>query len=390
VGNKHPKEILFLDGLRGLAALYVLIHHARWLLWEGYEEGFLIYKETYTFFEKMNVYLFSAFKFGHEAVLIFFVLSGFVIHLRYSKLIVEKGSLAAFDYFPYLKRRAVRILPPFLLALILTYLLDTTGAYFHLPIYFQQTSSATINENVLCDHSFLTLLGNLIFTMKIYVPVWGTDGPLWSLAYEWWFYMIYPLFFLLHKKNWLLSSAFILILFLGSVYIAEWPSLLLKKIFFYMIVWWLGVLLADIYSGKIQFDFKWISPLALLLIPLPLSIIPLSFSSYVPLLWGLGFCGLFSILFKLKETNFMIRTLNKLKPLGDISYSLYVVHFPLLVLLSGFIMKREGNLPPHFWYVYIGIVLGVGMGYLSYLTVEKRFLKPRLSLSSSASNPKTI
>src|SRR5665213_1414486 len=36
----HEKYLQFLDGLRGLAALYVMVGHARWLLWEGYREGF--------------------------------------------------------------------------------------------------------------------------------------------------------------------------------------------------------------------------------------------------------------------------------------------------------------------------------------------------------------
>ena len=29
------EQLVFLDGLRGLAAFYVLVGHARWLLWEG-------------------------------------------------------------------------------------------------------------------------------------------------------------------------------------------------------------------------------------------------------------------------------------------------------------------------------------------------------------------
>src|SRR5665647_3307561 len=39
VNNKPSKangSLLFLDGLRGLAAFYVMVGHARWLLWEGY------------------------------------------------------------------------------------------------------------------------------------------------------------------------------------------------------------------------------------------------------------------------------------------------------------------------------------------------------------------
>ena len=39
--NVSDRNLVFLDGLRGLAALYVMVGHARWVLREGYSEGFL-------------------------------------------------------------------------------------------------------------------------------------------------------------------------------------------------------------------------------------------------------------------------------------------------------------------------------------------------------------
>ena len=88
---------MFLDGFRGLAAFYVMVGHARWLLWEGYSQGFQKHPESYTAINKALMYFFSLFKYGHEAVLFFFVLSGFVIHLRYAKRIAEQGASAKFD-----------------------------------------------------------------------------------------------------------------------------------------------------------------------------------------------------------------------------------------------------------------------------------------------------
>ena len=90
--NREEKKAstLFLHGIRGLAALYVVVGHARWLLWEGYSGGYIKHPEKYTFFEKIQVYFFTSFKFGHEVVLLFFVLSGFVIHLSSNKFFDEK------------------------------------------------------------------------------------------------------------------------------------------------------------------------------------------------------------------------------------------------------------------------------------------------------------
>src|SRR4029077_1171968 len=78
-------RLAFLDGLRGLAAFYVMVGHARMLLWEGYSEGFLKHPSNYSIGAKAVVYFFSFFRYGYQVVLLFFVLSGFVIHLRYAK-----------------------------------------------------------------------------------------------------------------------------------------------------------------------------------------------------------------------------------------------------------------------------------------------------------------
>ena len=55
------------------------------------------------------MYCFSLFRYGHEAVLFFFVLSGFVIHLRYARRMAEQGVrfIELIDrHVPYLARKA--------------------------------------------------------------------------------------------------------------------------------------------------------------------------------------------------------------------------------------------------------------------------------------------
>src|SRR5919205_40528 len=123
-GKRHAGSLLFLDGLRGLAALYVVAGHARWLLWEGYSEGFLAHPGQYTGLGKLLVYASALLRYGHEAVLFFFVLSGFVIHLRYSRQLRAGNGESRFDWRSYVWRRAKRLYPPLLFALILTAVFD--------------------------------------------------------------------------------------------------------------------------------------------------------------------------------------------------------------------------------------------------------------------------
>lgn len=373
--SKLREQLRFLDGLRGLAALYVLIHHARWLLWEGYNVGYLAHPESYGTLQKLAMYALSAFKFGHEAVLLFFVLSGFVIHLRYAIAIDNEGGEALFGFFGFLKRRIRRIYPPLLLALVVTVGLDQFGMQWFSGLYEGSTLYPSLNNNIPPEYSWLHLGGNLLFLMDIYTPVWGTNGPLWSLAYEWWFYMAYPLFFYVSRKN--VWWPFFLLILLAVVAV-QFPEVmggvvLLKKIFSLMIIWWLGAFLADVYVGRVKLSFGILSPFVIVLLLMPFEVIKAG--PYDQHLWGLGFFGLFALLFYLQSKRIELTWLHRLKLLGDFSYSLYVLHMPLMVLGSAWLIQRNGQLPAHFGYVTAGIVAGLALGYLGYLIAERPVLK---------------
>lgn len=375
--NKHQNNILFLDGIRGLAAFYVMVGHARWLLWEGFSEGYIKHPELYNTFEKAMVYFLSLFRYGHEAVLLFFVLSGFVIHLRYSKQIKESGNNITFDYLPYLKRRIKRIYPPLLSALLITYILDQIGIRTEFPIYNGHTIYHSINENIGSNHSIGTLFGNLGFLMRFHTPVFGSNGPLWSLAYEWWFYIFYPLILSISKRNLIRGIITVSLLYAITTTIG-FHIVLLDKVLTLLPTWWIGTLLADIYTGRISIKFKYLTPLSIFLFLLPFDIFHLPIAGAMEFMWTLGFAGLFSICFFLQEKGYKT-ILEYLKPLGDISYSLYVIHMPIVVFMSGWILQTSGNqlLPQSFKYVLLGIIVSILAAIFSYFLVEKPFIKKR-------------
>ncbi len=359
-------NLKILDALRGLAAIYVVIHHCRWLLWEGYEMGYTQHPDSYSLFNKGLMYFFSAFKFGNEAVLFFFVLSGFVIHYSVSKRVDKEGK---FDAKDYLYRRVKRIYPPLLIAIAVTFALDRWGMHLQLPVYFSQTPYPSINDNIHPDLSLTTLLGNLFFVQKVYTPVWGTDGALWSLMYEWWFYILYmPLLLLFRKNKYLVTAAVVLIWWLNLRFGAGMP-LLLHKVLSLFIIWFTGMLLADILLYK-TFSYK-------------------AAGVYLLLIVAGAFAGNFAIIGKeilltvaiavflyLVLTTNWFNLLKKFEKTGPFSYTMYALHMPVVCLISGYVMKANGGrLPAHFGYTCVGIIICIIISWLLHFVGEKPFTK---------------
>lgn len=79
-------DLRSLDVLRGMLAVYVVAGHARWLLWEGHSEWI---KYSHSWWENVLAYASVSLRFGHEAVLIFFLFSGIFIHLRMANNIIK-------------------------------------------------------------------------------------------------------------------------------------------------------------------------------------------------------------------------------------------------------------------------------------------------------------
>lgn len=370
--KQTSQNLQFLDGLRGLAAFYVMVGHARWLLWEGYSEGFQKHPADYSAMNKALMYFFSLFKYGHEAVLFFFVLSGFVIHLRYARRMAEQGMAAKFDWGAFVWRRARRLYPPLLAAIGLALVLDSIGVANGFAIYSQNTPYPVINASVVSHLGVTTLLGNLAFLMNTYVPVFGCNGPLWSLKFEWWFYMIYPLFWLLSRRSIALATVLMAVLFAASFFPSGWPVRLLQDVFSMMLAWWFGALLADIFAGRLKWRWQWVAFATGLA-----GLLALRFAGPLhDLGMGLIFSTMLAGGFLLQKRNIRLLWLEKLKPLGDMSYTLYVTHFPILVLASGWLMSRspKGLLPQHFGWVFCGVFATLLIAFGLHFIVERPFL----------------
>lgn len=124
----------------------------------------------------------------HQAVMVFFVLSGYFVGGALARE-VKSGSV---DARRYAIKRTARLWVVLIPALLLTLLWDSLGTTVAGPSgysgAFGEILASGPREPV--DLSLATFFGNTFFLQDIAVPVFGSNGPLWSLAYEGWYYLL--------------------------------------------------------------------------------------------------------------------------------------------------------------------------------------------------------
>ncbi|MFM7310322.1 MAG: acyltransferase family protein, partial [Flavobacteriales bacterium] len=150
------------------------------------------------FFESRNPLLDA---FGNYVVVLFFVMSGFVICYRMHSL----QGLADQGWSVYIMQRIHRIYPALLGALTLTWLLDYfSKTAIHWPYSnLAYVRSYVVNAFQLEEFPLLDYLEKHFGLAALQTPVFGSNLPLWTLAPEWWLYVSAGLIFLAypHHKN---------------------------------------------------------------------------------------------------------------------------------------------------------------------------------------------
>lgn len=355
----------------------MLAGHARMVLWEGYQ-GYQSHPERYGLVDKLLVYAFAPLKWGHAAVLLFFVLSGFLIHLGYA-IKLKHNPLAELKLGQYFVKRIRRIYPPFLLALIVTFALDAIGKSLYFSVYRDGTPYELINIAGRGVYDLKTMLGNLFFLFEEHVPIFGVNKPTWSLKFEWWFYCIYPMFLFMARRSILYATGLLFALFVMSFFPNLWVEPLLKDVFSAMVCWWVGVLLAEVYSKRLKLSYPVFSGICLAGMSVLFFVKTSNYADdnfFKDFQIAFAFGALISGLLWLQDRGISLRLLERLKPIGDFSYTLYITHFPILMFASGFLLSRNGNvLPSHSWFIFAGIIVCMTLAYGLHFIVEVPFLR---------------
>lgn len=130
--------------------------------------------------------------FAHSAVMVFFVLSGYLVGGE----VLRGLQGGTFDWYHYAVRRAARIYAGYLAALLVGGSLDWIGLHGlqAVQLYDRHGDFYTVITYPIAERLNLpTLAANLAFCQTILAPTFGSNGALWSLANEVWYYAIFPL-----------------------------------------------------------------------------------------------------------------------------------------------------------------------------------------------------
>lgn len=191
----------FLHCLRWISALLVAIGHSQ-LIGGGGDAVFQ--------------YLASH---AHAAVMVFFVLSGYVITAT-----VDERMASGYGLQQYLVDRISRIYSVLLPAIILTLCLDLLGAHFF-PARYSDPQLLPPQA-----HGIVNFLANALCLQELWDHrvQFGSNSALWSVGYEFFYYMIFGLF-VWRPRNWRL--------FVAAGFVLVGPRVVL-----YGLIWMLGAL----------------------------------------------------------------------------------------------------------------------------------------------------
>ncbi len=357
----------YLDFFRGIAAILVLLGHARAFIFIPYGN----YNDTGLLIR----FFYFVTGFGHQSVVVFFVLSGFLITFSTFR---DKS-------IPYLRFMALRLARLWIVlvpALCLTFLFDSAGRMHDINDFYSGALNDKYAFNVSNEFSYFSFLSNLFYLQGLASDVFGTNSPLWSLSYEFWYYFLFPFicyFFISLKGGYYKKSAsfFLLIMFFVVVlYIFN------QKMIYMYFIWLLGSLVCYIYSYKKLIYNRLISyPIIILLFFLIVTgYSRLSHASELVIDY------VFSISFSLLLLCAIGRNINNKhlswfsKRSSQISYALYLTHFPLLSLLSTFLLQNQrfDFCTEGVFYYILFVSLSFIVAFLFYFMFESHYIKIKI------------
>ncbi|EIF31241.1 putative acyltransferase [Burkholderia sp. Ch1-1] len=358
-----------IDAMRGFAALLVAYFHCRQVEWVGMQAFHQSMGHAFSL-NAIAAYLTFPIAWGSAGVPIFFVISGYCIH-RGGALRLAGNPAYRLDMGNFWVRRFARIYPVLLAALVLTFALD----WFSLQL-------PPVNHKIR-EIGLQAFLVNLFSLQGVAGKTFGSNGALWTLSLEVQFYAIYPLLFALRRRIGMTSVlAIVAVINVVSAYVLERHDI--QFFTSYWLSWTLGAWIADARARSApQARLPvWLYALAAAFVALGCA--AFHFGQYGAFqLWAIGFAF---YLYKALERGSAERSpgfgMRLLSRLGDFSFSLYLIHLPIFVLLSSLLFRS--SLQMSIWPSFGYMLVAVPAAYVFYRLVELPAMKWSASFKPKA------
>ncbi len=339
--------------LRGAAALQVAAAHLRAEFFPGLRglEDPALWYQALAFFTG----------FAHQAVVVFFLISGWLVG---GSFLNKRG-----------QRGAIRLYAIDRITRLWTVLIPTFALILAFGIVTGTLDARSVDLTPANDHSALAFAGNLVGLQTILVPNFGANFPLWSLANETWYYVMFPL---------------LVVSFVGRRRVAAAAALILLTVLlpFEMVLYFSIWLLGAAFS-RVRFVCGNLVRMALLAVLAVLSVYfrltgsngDLVVASYFQdLLLSVVFLVFLSstIAKPVADHRWLAPLRRCASTLSNFSFTLYVVHVPVLGMLSwiGLHLFGRSELRPDrladlgIYLAMLGVVTVFAYGF--YLLFEAR------------------
>lgn len=364
-------NIKYLHAIRGFAAFMVVLAHAKWPFWVGGSQ-FLRNRSfgDLSLWDKLGVVQALASSNASSMVIVFYVLSGFIISYSYQK--------NRWTYKQFLLNRATRIYIPYLASALIAggalwaaYNLATPLFENPLKDYHERVAVAR-NEGLTLANFFKTL----VFAKEERINYFGFNYVYWSLLYEAIFYLAFP-FILKYNKSIVMGTALIYplhFIFNPMPEINYWWFYFTEFLFYFTA----GVVLFQYIKWKelvkLKSGFLFTEGVLWMLLAFSFLVVisgvserlkdasflaaALFGTTWIVLIWLYGL-----------KTNWVSRALLFL---GTISYSLYLIHVPLLLLLYALCYRLFGwKVYPSPWAYLLAVLIVLPAAFLFYRVFEK-------------------
>jgi peptidoglycan/LPS O-acetylase OafA/YrhL len=349
-----------LDALRGIAAVGVCLNHLRDLLLSDYSQ--------LSHPSRLLEVFYLATGLGAEWVIVFFVLSGYLV----GGSVLRSFATDRWSWRSYLLSRMTRLYAVLIPALLLGGMLDFAGIHHFgtAGIYGGNAGTHELRYAVQTHLNVKTLLGNYLFLQGIRVPVFGSNGPLWSLANEFWYYLAFPfmVFVLAWKSSMVrrvlsLAALTMIVLFVG-------PAISLLGL-----IWLMGAVIHFLPSMRIERPFlrRLLPVLAVGACAGTLAWCKYSRFNLNFYLLGAVVTGMIYVFLSCSHAAVSRSYQWTAHALSRSSYTLYLVHLPFVIFLVSWVGRIRLAPRPHQLLVMLAIFLAA-MAYaqIIWFLFEKR------------------